>query len=485
MMMKSLNIKIGLIVSFVILFTACDTIDYEDTNVNPNGPTAAVTSQLLTNALVSMTDILVDETPILYMQHITQGQYPGASRYNILYQSYDSWYTGPLTDLNEIIALNSDPDTAAEAITYGDNENQIAVAKIVRAYYLHYMTDKWGALPWSEAFLGIDNPQPSFDTQEAIYDYLFAEIEEAISMVNIGETGPTGDYFLGGDMDAWVTFANNLKMVMALRISDVKPGLAQTKFEEAVDSGRLITSNSDNIEYNYGTDDASDSPWMDNFRTREDYILSRTMVEYLRENLDPRLFEYAEEARDSVSPVTNFPGGIDAGYVGAPNGKVNGNVPSYSFIRSEIIYEPDFPSPIFTAAQVNLSLAEAAAKGWDVGGGTAASYYEAGVEASMEYWGVDAADIADYIAAHPYTGIEDIAYEKWVALYLNGPEAWAEWRRLDAPYLEPSEYASEPTIPVRMAYDPSIADNNEANYNAMIGFQGADSNYTKLWWDVN
>lgn len=484
-MMKSLNIKIGLIASFMVLFTACETIDYEDTNVNPNGPTAAVTSQLLTNAMVSMTTILVDETPILYMQHITQGQYPGASRYNILNQSYDGWYTGPLTDLNRIIELNTDEATADDAISYGSNANQIAVAKIVRAYYLHYMTDKWGALPWSEAFGGIENPQPVFDTQESLYNYMFDEIDEAVSMAQMGQPGPTGDYLFGGDMDTWVTFAANMKMTMALRLSDVAPGLAQTKFEEAVATGRLITDNSDNIEYTYGQDDASDSPWMDNFRTREDYILSRTMVEYLRDNQDPRLFEYAEEARDSVSPVTNFPGDIDAGYVGAPNGQVNGNVPSYSFIRSEIIYTPDYPTPIFTAAQVYLSLAEAAGKGWNVGGGTAASLYEDGVEASMEYWGVDATGITDYIAAHPYTGIEDIAYEKWVALYLNGPEAWAEWRRLDAPYLEPSAFASDPRIPVRMAYDPSIADNNEANYNAVIGSQGPDNNYTKLWWDVN
>lgn len=483
--MKSLNTKIGLIVSFMVFFTACDTIDYEDTNQNPNGPTAAVTSQLLTNAMVSMTTILVDETPILYMQHITQGQYPGASRYNVLNQSYDSWYTGPLTDLNRIIDLNSDEETAGDALSYGSNNNQIAVAKIIRAYYLHYMTDKWGALPWSEAFAGIENPQPAFDTQESIYNYMFAEIDEAVGMVEMSEPGPTGDYLFGGDMDTWVTFAANMKMVMALRLSDVSASVSQSMFEQAVATGRLITDNSDNIEYTYGTDDASDSPWMDNFRTREDYILSRTMVEYLRDNQDPRLFEYAEEARDSVSPVTNFPGDIDEGYVGAPNGQVNGNVPSYSFIRSEIIYTPDYPTPIFTAAQVYLSMAEAASYGWNVGGGTAASLYEAGIEASMEYWGVDSAAITDYIAAHPYTGIDDIAYEKWVALYLNGPEAWAEWRRLDAPYLEPSAFASDPRIPVRMGYDPSIADNNEANYNAMIGFQGPDNNYTNLWWDVN
>ncbi|MCX2678473.1 SusD/RagB family nutrient-binding outer membrane lipoprotein [Galbibacter sp. EGI 63066] len=483
--MNNLIKKIGLIACLAVVYSSCDNIDYEDTNENPNGPTAAVTSQLLANALSNIPDIVVDETPIIYMQHITEGQYPGASRYTGLTYSYDGWYIGPLQDLNRVIELNEDPRTAEEALAYGYNDNQIAVAKLVRAYFLHYMTDRWGALPWTEAFMGIENPQPKFDTQESIYDYLFAEIEESLQLISPGESGPSGDFFLGGDMGKWASFANNLKMTMALRISDVKPGLAQTKFEESVASGLLVMSNADNIEYNYGTDDASDSPWMDNFRTREDYILSRTMIESLRENQDPRLFEYAEPARDSVSPVTNFPDGSDEPYVGAPNGTVNGNVPSYSFIRNEIIYEPDYPSPIYTAAQVKFALAEAAGKGWSVGGSDAATLYEEAITASMEYWGVEAADIDSYIAAHPYGGIEDIAYEKWIALYLNGPETWAEWRRLDAPYLEPSENASDPRIPVRHAYDASIADNNKANYDEMISFQGPDNLHTKLWWDVN
>ncbi len=484
MMMNTILRHIKIVACITVLCSSCSTIDYDDTNENPNGPTSAVTSQLLTNALTSIPDIVVDETPILYMQHITEGQYPGASRYSGLTYSYDGWYTGALQDLNEIIAINSDPETAEDVAVYGANANQIATAKIIRAYFLQYMTDRWGALPWSEAFMGIDNPQPKFDTQESLYDFMFAEIEDVLATIDHSASGPSGDILFAGDMDRWEAFANNLKMTMALRISDVNPTLAKTKFEETVASGLLVMDNADNIEYHYGTDDASDSPWMDNFRTREDYILSRTMVESLRDNMDPRLFEFAVPARDSISTITNFPGGIDAEYVGAPNGNVNGNVPSYSFIASEIIYEPDYPSPIYTAAQIKFALAEASMKGWNVNG-DAATFYEEAISASMEYWGVEATDIQSYITAHPYAGIATIAYEKWVALYLNGPEAWAEWRRLDAPALTPSSYANDPRIPVRHAYDASISDNNAANYQEMIQFQGPDNLHTKLWWDVN
>jgi len=482
--MKKIINKLSLLICAIIILSACETIDYGDTNVNPGGPTAAVTSQLLTYAQAFMPNILVNETSILYMQHITQGQYPGASRYETLTESYNGWYTGPLQNLNRIIEINSDPDTAAEALAYGATNNQLAVARLLRAYYLHWMTDKWGALPWSEAFQGIDNPQPSFDSQQSIYSYLFNEVDESLALINLNSAGPVGDVIFKGSMSKWASFGNSLKLTMAIRVSHIDPSTAKSKLEQAYASGTLPTTNAKNLLFNYAADETSDSPWEDNFQTREDYIMSETMIESLRDNLDPRLFEFAEDARDSVYPSPKFPGGIDAGFVGAPNGKVNGNVPDYSFIDFDIIYDQVHPSPIYTAAQVWFTLAEAAHNGWNVGGVSAKDYYEGGIKASMEYWGVSAQDAQSYVDAHPYSGIEDIAYEKWVALFLNGPEAWAEWRRLDAPELTPSIYASDQRIPVRAGYDPSIANNNADNYAKVLSSQGPDNLHTRLWWDV-
>jgi hypothetical protein len=313
---------------------------------------------------------------------------------------------------------------------------------------------------------------------------LFAEVDAALAQINQNAAGPAGDVIFNGSMSKWASFGNSLKLTMAIRVSLVDPSTAQSKLEQAYASGTLPTTNAKNLLFNYGSDEVSDSPWEDNFQTREDYIMSETMIESLRSNLDPRLFEFAEDARDSVHPSPAFPGGIDAGFVGAPNGKVNGNVPYFSFITSDIIYSATKPSPIYTAAQVWFTLAEAAENGWSVGGVSAADYYEGGIKASMEFWGVSAQDAQDYVDAHPYTGIEDIAYEKWVALFLNGPESWAEWRRLDAPQLTPSAYASDPRIPVRAGYDPSIQNNNSDNYAKVLSSQGPDNLHTRLWWDI-
>ena len=66
-MMKKIIKKTFIFVFTIILFSACETVDYGDTNVDPSGPSAAVTSQLLTWAQSYMPSILVEEQSILYM----------------------------------------------------------------------------------------------------------------------------------------------------------------------------------------------------------------------------------------------------------------------------------------------------------------------------------------------------------------------------------------------------------------------------------
>ncbi len=473
--MKKTIKQIAVFMFAATVISSCNTVDFGDINDNPNGPTAAITSQLLSSAQVSVSSVITTVSGINYVQHITEGQYPGPSRYTGLTFSYNGWYTGPITNLNEIIKVNEDPEKAPIVASFGDNNNQIAVSKLLRAYFLHYMTDTWGALPWSEAFQGIQGTQPKFDSQQSLYTYMFAEIDDALGKIN-ANAGPQGDLLFGGDMDKWATFGNTLKMTMALRISDADAATAKTKFEQAVASGKLITSNSQNLRFTYGSDETSDNPWEDRFFSREDYLMSVTMMGFLNAKTDPRKFKYTKPAQNSAVPDV---------YAGAPNGKVNGNTKDFAFITDTVIGDPTYKVAIYTAAQTHFSLAEAALKGWNVGGGTAAAHQKMGIEASMMDWGVAAADMNTYTAANAGATITDIAYEKYMALYLNGPEAWAEWRRLDSPALTPSIYALVQKIPVRHAYSPSVADNNPDNYAAVIASQGPDNLHTKLWWDKN
>ena len=325
--MKKTIKQIAVFMFAATVISSCNTVDFGDINDNPNGPTAAITSQLLSSAQVSVSSVITTVSGINYVQHITEGQYPGPSRYTGLTFSYNGWYTGPITNLNEIIKVNEDPEKAPIVASFGDNNNQIAVSKLLRAYFLHYMTDTWGALPWTEAFKGIQGTQPKFDSQQSLYTYMFAEVDDALGKIN-ANAGPQGDLLFGGDMDKWATFGNTLKMTMALRISDADAATAKTKFEQAVASGKLITSNSQNLRFTYGSDETSDNPWEDRFFSREDYLMSETIMGFLNAKTDPRKFKYTKPAQNSAVPDV---------YAGAPNGKVNGNTKDFALLLTLLL----------------------------------------------------------------------------------------------------------------------------------------------------
>ena len=129
-------------------------------------------------------------------------------------------------------------------------------------------------------------------------------------------------------------------------------------------------------------------------------------------------------------------------------------------------------------AQLNLLMAEAAEKGYI--GGDAATYFNAGLEASSAANGISATPSITY--AGGAAGLEQIAKQSWVALYQNGHEAWAEWRRTGIPALPLAIDAVEPAIPTRLNYPVSQQSVNGINYTAAVAAQGTDGLVTPLWW---
>jgi hypothetical protein len=475
--MKKINkIKI-LFLAVAVSFTACDTVDFGDTNLNPNNPSTAVTASLLANAQRGTSSFIANTQTNLYVQYLSNGEYDEESRYQTL-----NWNTSGdyalLEDLRQIVAINTNADTKLTAEAYGSNGNQIAAAKILRVYILHGMTDAWGYLPYSEALDIENNLFPAYDSQEAIYNGLFVELDEALASID-GGNGPESDIYFGGDMARWRTFANTIKMVMGLRLSKANASKGETKFKEGM--AGAISSNGQNIQYTYLSEDSNDNPWQDRFEVRKDYLLSKIFVDNLIGTgtstmpEDPRLAKFAElSVNNSV-------------YVGAPYGVKNQNTEDFSFITNNIINKSDAPLMIYTYAEVLFARAEAAAKTWTTE--NASSLYKQAITASMEQWGVDAADITTYIDANPYSNIEDIAYEKWVSLYFQGNNSWSEWRRFKAEGTDtrigltvPSNLLSNAKgIPQRHGYSSTAAALNEANYNAAVGAQGADNLDTILW----
>jgi hypothetical protein len=480
---------IGLLTISSLLFVSCETVDFGDENLNPNRVSKANTGALITNAMRSIPGLVSNVNPLLLVQHVSEITYNDSSCYETIQWNFDGYYTGPLMDLQTVINLNT--EDPASYTSSGSAGMQMGVAHLLQVYYFQKMTDRWGSIPYSESLMGVDNLKPKFDDQKDIYMGLFGQIDTALGLLDGG--GLNGDYMFGGSATSWKKFGNTMKMVMALRISDADASTAQSKFMEAHNGG-VIGAGGD-IHYPYTAADANDAPWQDRFQSRDDFASSDTMVEHLIASSDPRLHVYMKPV-EQAGGIAGGSAKVVVNYT-TVDGKVYGGMPygvlTPGILQSWVSYLPDAViresaarqgGMLFSYAQVALCYAEAAQKGWSVPG-TAQSWYEAGIAASMTQWGVSAADSATYIASVGAASIQTIATEKWLALYMQGEEAWAEWRRLDYPMLTPAVDALTGTgIPVRLGYGAYTASANKANHDAAVAKVSGYSQDSKLWWDT-
>ena len=177
---------------------------------------------------------------------------------------------------------------------------------------------------------------------------------------------------------------------------------------------------------------------------------------------------------------------VDGDYVGAEAGAdAAATYTNYSHFADRF-FQPDFEAILIDYVETEFLLAEAAQRGWNVGG-AAEDYFNNAVTQSILYWEGTQADADTYLAAHPYDAAnwkESLGMQKWLALYNRSVEAWAEWRRLDYPVLNVPTGMVYGDIPSRMPYPFNEVKNNESNYNAASAAIGGDDMRTNLFWDI-
>ena len=79
-----------------------------------------------------------------------------------------------------------------------------------------------------------------------------------------------------------------------------------------------------------------------------------------------------------------------------------------------------------------------------------------------------------------------IAVQKWIALYTDGAQAWAEWRRTCQPStLVPGPFAIIGTVPRRFEYSNTETSVNGSELSKAVSRQGADLFQTRMYWDMN
>lgn len=519
--MKNISIKklaAAALITSVIMGTGCGKIDqFGNINQNPNGVTTPIPSALLTNVLSQVGSIThgaisgtgYNPRAANYAQYIAENQYTDVSLMALPNPEMGTAYSGPLNDLQTIISYNSDTKTAGVAEADGTNANQIAIAKIVKAYIFWVTTDRYGNIPYSEALQGANNLAPKYDGQEAIYFSLIKECKDAAAMMDLTAPKPVkGDVMYGGNMSNWKRLANSLRMLMSMRLTNKYPapgGKAAVEFADAASAaGGIIDNNAYNATIAY-PGAGFKHPWFQAYEARDDYASSKTMGDVL---------SGLGDTRSSAFGTNNimFPCGLTRDLAiayGNSVGNGQSRVLAASFRQQNSSYV------VIPASIVLLARAEAKERGWIAGGSAGAETdYNAGVAASFAQWGLTMPGTyltggANYTAgagvptsigagAAPYDNfraassniqtaattnpLSRIALQYWIAAFPNGDEGWSNWRRTGVPDLRLTRFATG-TYVLRFVYGANDYSVNNANTVAAATAIGGDKQETKVWWD--
>lgn len=444
------------------------------------------------------------------------------------YNATDNW-TNVFMKSDRIIPILFTNLTAVETIARNTgNEVPLAIAKIIKVAAMSRVTDTYGPIPYSQ--IGKDGSVTTpYDAQEAVYDAFFQELSEAVKTLQANPEAmltPTADYVYSGDLKKWIKFANSLKLRLAMRIVYASETKAKQWAEDAVkpENGGVIESNADNAQWNYfGTVTnpiytATRYNAADGTKTGGDTHAAADIICYMNAYQDPRRKAYFVESE----------WGGDNEYVGIRRGIDLSTISKIARKYSGVNVAQSDPIYWMNAAEVAFLRAEAVGVfGFTNVGSDAKTLYEKGVSLSFEQWGAGSA--TNYLASNntdqklSYTdpasansyGQNDkfvaiaakwdnsaskeemqqrIITQKWIANWMLGNEAWADFRRTGYPYLMPATEAGNKSGGIitnletgarRMPYPTDEFISNKANVENAVAtlLKGADTYATRIWWD--
>jgi len=445
----------------------------------------------------------------LYAQYYaTTATYFPSDR-NVIRMDWMQWhwrpiYTSCMPQL-KVLLKETDPSSAENAL-----------ASIMWVYAFHRVTDYYGPIPYFKA--GEALPSIPYDAQDKIYDDFFKRLDAAVKVL-AGKTSekPYGNFDLmfKGDVNKWIKFANSLRLRLAVRASNADPARAKAEAEAAV-AGGVMTATGDDA-YMFKTEAGTDVNGLAGISVWNEFRMSASMESVLKGYGDPRIGVYFQPAT-ATGTYEGLRNGLNTTQLGdAKNSNnANSNVGSrwVTGAGSAWARVGTTPQNIMHAAEVYFLRAEGALKGWNMGD-NAQNLYNKGIEASMNQWGIaDAAAISAYVnsdnkpvapedalnspavsdtpikwSSDANTQKAQIATQKWLALFPDGIEAWADMRRSKLPKLYPVVNSDNADIPAgerprRIPFIDYEKNTNKDGVDGAVGLLGGpDKATTPLWWD--
>jgi hypothetical protein len=442
------NIYIGILLILATCFSSCDD-GFTEMNKSPNDLTGNVNVDNVFFNVMRTISYNYDFQLMGNCAQLYSETYPG-SLGKYLKGSAEGIWTGFYGTLKTINILIERTDKGGDA----ENVLKNSLAKIFKVMQMQRATDLFGDMPYFDAGKGTEVYQPKFDSQESIYKDFIKLLDEAIDA--IGDKTAiilSKDYenVYEGNPQKWKIFANSLKLRIANRIRYADADFAKTVIQKTLKSP-VISSNSDNWTCYFMDEQYSKSPYHDEVAP---YSVGNYpaygFVKFLKDNEDPRLPQL-------VSPVY---GGDDKPLLlngkeqfnGMPEG-INVQRPSFRCEHAiRVMSDPKYPTTLLSYSEVCFIKAELANENI-ISGVDANEEYRKGIKADMEYNKVHADSITKYLATSPAANLngqtedklEQIIKQKWVSLFYNGHEAYAELRRTGYPKV----VDRTPTVEVEM-----------------------------------
>lgn len=505
---------------FALAFlNACE--DFAELEKNSNKPNA-VSPGLVLNGVLN--DLY--ERP-WSLEH-RQNQY-WCCNYNY-YGTNEYWASATLNflSLKNVVKMEEEAKRAGGA----DINPYAALGKFFRAFYYVKMTQRVGDLPLSEALLGLEAATPTYESQKEIYMSVLNWLEEANSdlgqLIAANDRSLQGDIYFNGDLLKWRKAVNSLKLRVLISLSKKENDAdlnVKAKFAAMLNDPAkypVMSGLADNMEYKYnGTTNLYPTNPGNRGFDKNRYNMAATYVGLLTSLNDPRVFVVANPAEkklnEGVAP-TDF-----AAYVGASSGESLDNMSSkagvgeYSAANQKRYYSTFAgyePAVQIGYAEQCFNIAEGINRGWATA--SAATYYENGVRASMQYYGIAngsviqiteqdndqvigsvTADLNSYLnqasvayAGNNATGLRQILEQKYLSFFQqSGQEAYFNFRRTGFPtFLTGPGTGNNGVIPKRWLYPQAESVNNKENYQNAIstqfGAQGDNLN-VDLWINKN